>query len=177
MRRTARIFIAFVAFAALAGCATTDDYQPATSRLDSGYSERQIEMNRFQVSFRGDSRAERDEVETLLLRRAADLTLQRGYDHFVVVTRDTERTDRRGHDPFWGRPSRLSLLFSYSYYHPRFGWYGFHDPFWDDPFYSRNITRYTATAEIVMGLGAKPEGDFKAFDARDVLVNLMQAQR
>ncbi|HEY0102124.1 MAG TPA: hypothetical protein VGB60_01530, partial [Brevundimonas sp.] len=47
---------------------------------------------------------------------------------------------------------------------------------WADPFGPeldiREIDRYEATAEIVMGRGAKPSDDPNAFNARDVMQNL-----
>jgi hypothetical protein len=36
----------------------------------------------------------------------------------------------------------------------------------------REIDRFEASAEIVMGRGAKPAGDPNAFDAREVIQNL-----
>ena len=44
------------------------------------------------------------------------------------------------------------------------------DPFWDDRHY-REVTRYEANAEIVMGRGIAPD-DRTAFDAREVVANL-----
>ena len=44
------------------------------------------------------------------------------------------------------------------------------DPFWNDTNY-REITRYEASAEVLLGRGAKPD-DANAFDARDVVTNL-----
>jgi hypothetical protein len=67
--------------ATTASAETRTTYQPAvTSRSHSGYSETQIDANRLRVSFRGNSGASRESVETNLLYRAAELTLQRGYD-------------------------------------------------------------------------------------------------
>ena len=36
----------------------------------------------------------------------------------------------------------------------------------------RTIERFEASAEILLGKGAKPSGDPRAFDARDVMANL-----
>ena len=59
---------------------------------------------------------------------------------------------------------------NYRYFHPAYGWYGVRDPFWDDRHY-REVTRYEANAEIVMGRGIAPD-DRTAFDAREVVANL-----
>ena len=110
-------------------------------------------------------------MENGLLLRAAELTLAQGYDWFTAVERDTEAKTRYrdfgfnsgprfGHHPyFWP---------SYRYY-GRFGWSPFYDPWaWDRDVDLRAITRYEATAEIVMGRGPRPAGDPRAFDAREV---------
>ena len=73
---------------------TATPYQPATASSRLGFSDEQIESNRFRVSFAGNSLTSRETVERYLLYRAAELTVQRGFDHFILVTRDTEtKTD------------------------------------------------------------------------------------
>jgi hypothetical protein len=132
-----------------------------------GYDETAIESDRYLVSFSGNSLTERETVETFLLFRAAELTVERGFDHFLVVRRDTESDRRtvtsgdRYYSPFGVR---------YRYFHPAYGWYGARDPFWNDV-QTREITRYEAQAEIVFGRGPAPD-DAAAFDARDVIANL-----
>jgi hypothetical protein len=61
-------------------------YQPSQgARVAYGYSETVIDANRMRVSFSADSRTSRETVEKYLLFRAAEITLQRGFDNFVVV--------------------------------------------------------------------------------------------
>lgn len=162
---------------ALAGCETATTYHPATGRGFSreGFSEQRIEANRYMVSFSGNSVTSRDTVERYLLYRAAELTVQNGYDYFQLVDRDTDRktrtyvTDPFGPGPwgYWG--------VNWRFHRPGFGW-GFYDPFWGDPWNRnidvRTIDRYDAHAEIVMGHGARPRGDVRAFDAHEVIQNL-----
>lgn len=153
------------AAALLTACAGPTPYQSATG--DYGYEQTAIESDRYLVSFSGNSLTERDTVETFLLYRAAELTVEQGYDHFIIVRRDTE-SDRRTvstGDPF---ASRYGM--HYRYFHPAYGWYPWRDPFWDDR-RTREITRYEAQAEIVLGSGPAPD-DPSAFDARDVIANL-----
>jgi hypothetical protein len=57
-----------------------------------------------------------------------------------------------------------------------YGWRSW-DPFWGDPFFAdraqiRTIERFEAGAEIVMHKGKKPEGDPRAYDAREIMANL-----
>lgn len=151
---------------ALTACATPTPYQSA-DRGGFGFSQQQIEDNRYTVSFRGNTLTDRETVETYLLLRAAELTLERGADHFVLARRDTD-TDRRFVGT--GDPFRSRYGFGYNYFHPRFGWYGWRDPFWDD-YHVREVTRFEANAEIVLVRGASPGGP-DSFDARQVVNNL-----
>ena len=64
----------------VSACATETPYRPATGSgfNRTGFSERQVETNRFLVTFAGNSVTDRDTVERYLLYRAAELTLQHG---------------------------------------------------------------------------------------------------
>ena len=88
----------------VAGCATETTYRPATGQgfARTGYSDRQIEPNRFLVSFSGNSVTSRDTVERYLFFRAAELTLQNGYDYFVMADRDTDLQTRTYTTPGFG---------------------------------------------------------------------------
>lgn len=183
-RKLTSFAAAVVLTAGLAACATPTPYQPAAPRgsgaTSGGYSEARIEPNRFRVNFAGNSLTSRETVEGYLLYRAAELTVQNGYDWFSVVERDTD-TKTRSYvepDPFY-RPWYGAYGFwrpSWRYYGRGYGWRGW-DPFWGDPFWAdrvdvRTIERFEASAEIMMEKGAKPQGDPKAFDARAVIDNL-----
>lgn len=162
---------------ALAACATPTPYMPASGSGYSraGYSDEQIEPDRFRVSFAGNSLTARETVERYLLYRSAQLTVEKGFDYFVLVNRDTEKKSRTyvDSDPFGAGPYGYWGP-SWRYYRRGFGW-GFYDP-WFDPWDRRvdvtTIDKYEATAEIKLGKGAKPATDLHAFDARDVLQNL-----
>jgi len=164
-----RVLLALCAASVLAACtAMPTPYQPAVGTR-WGYEENQIETNRFRVSFGGNSLTDRETVETYLLYRAAELTVEQGYDYFEVVERATD-TDTRyvNTDPF--NPYYGGFSVHYAYFHPRWGWRGWRDPFWDDV-QMREIRRFEASAEITLGTGSKPE-HAGAFDARDVMANL-----
>lgn len=161
-----RRILALVAAAALAACATATPYQPARDG-GYGYAESRIESNRYSISFNGNSLTEREAVETNLLFRAAELTVQDGYDYFVVVNRAVDPKRQLYAVP----TARYAFAPYYSYYSPRWGWRPWTDPFWTTDTISE-VTRYTATAEIVLFKGPKPATDPNAFDARDVMANL-----
>ncbi|PWE18420.1 hypothetical protein DDZ18_02095 [Marinicauda salina] len=167
-----RVFTSLITVGALAlaACGGPTPYQPAGDSSRYGYSEQRIESDRYLVTFSGNSLTDRETVETFLLYRAAELTLERGYDHFRVVRRTTDEERRyTGTGPYYGPyVSRFSV--HYRYFHPHYGWYGWRDPFWDDV-NVRETTRYEAVTEIVMGSGETPD-DPDVFDAREVVENL-----
>lgn len=169
--------VSILALAALAACASPTTYHPASASASStGYSDQQVESNRFRVRFAGNSMTSRETVERYLLFRAAELTVERGYDWFVMADRNTERHSSTYVDQPFGPGN-------YGYWGPAWryrsagrGWRSW-DPYWGDPFWDRSVDvttvdRFEADAEIVVGRGPKPSDDRRAFDARDVLANL-----
>lgn len=146
----------------LGACATETPYQPGEGRY--GYSEQQIEKNRYRVTFSGNPSTPRETVQNYLLYRAAELTVQNGYDYFTVVDRDVERETR---------------YYSHGYVDD-FGYYGYpyrrgHRRFYRPSFYSSNaypVSEYSGIADIALAEGDKPEDDANAYDALDVLQQL-----
>jgi hypothetical protein len=140
-----------------------------------------IEANRWRVTFKGNSLTSRETVEGYLLYRAAELTLQQGYDWFRIIDKEVNRNTRTYLEPDplyrpWYGPSYMYWRPSWRYWGHGFGWRTW-DPFWGDPFWAdridvRTVEQFEATAEIVMGRGAKPADDPRAFDARAVIENL-----
>lgn len=150
----------------LSACGTPTPYQPIDSTRSAqsarGYSEVRIEPNRYRLKFSGNTLTSRETVENYMLYRAAELTLQNGYDWFSLASRNV-REDRTvsggGRDPFG------------PYYGSGFFWryhYGSWSPWgaWQEP--STVFYRYEASAEVTFGRGPKPASDLNAYDARDV---------
>lgn len=157
-----------IAAAVLVGaCATSTPYQAQSAASQYGFEEQTIETNRVRISFNGNSLTDRRTVENYMLYRAAETTLERGYDYFIVANRDTEE-----HSRLQGENYHPRSAFDYRYYHPRYGWAPWYDPFWDQPTSYREVTRYEAVAEIAMFSGQKPADNPSAFDARQVQANL-----
>lgn len=178
---------ALVAAAGLSACATATPYQPkvSSSSVTGGFSELRLEADRYRVSFAGNSLTSRETVERYLLYRAAELTVQQGADWFETADRRTDRTARTVIDPDpFARPGfGYGYGYPYSYWRPSwryfgpsYGWRNW-DPFWGDPFFAdrgqvRTIEKFEAGAEIVMHKGQKPQGDPRAYDAREIMANL-----
>jgi len=153
----AKGLIATAAALLVAACATPTPYQPLGAQGT------------------GDSLTSRERVETYLLYRAAELTLEQGYDSFTIVDRATDRNveTRVYRDPFgpgpyrWWRPYwRYRGSFGWRTWDPWFG-----DPFWADSIDVSTIQRFEANAEIVMSHGRRAN-DTKSFDAHEVIANL-----
>ncbi len=142
---------------AIAACATPPTvYGPAASTEETGYRQTKIEADRYRVSFRANPDLKAPQVEDLALRRAAELTLQDGYQWFRVVTRNTELVGGRrgggtsvgvgGSSGSFGSSVGVGVGFDLS----------------------PDSRRYETTMEILMGRGAKPEGA-DAYDAQAIL--------
>jgi hypothetical protein len=72
-----RIFVFAAACALMAACATSPPpYAAATGPNGAGYSETQIENNRYFVTYRAAGASDAQLLQDYALLRAADLTLQ-----------------------------------------------------------------------------------------------------
>ncbi len=169
-----RLIITGAAALAIAACASSTPYGPASQGGGYGFTDQRIEQNRYRITFRGNSVTTRETVENALLYRAAELTVDQGYDYFIAVENSTEEQKsystttepafygRYGYGYPFSRP-----YYGFPYYAYGFGW---GHPYYDS--YTREITRYSAVAFVVMYRGAKPEDNPQAFDAREVMANL-----
>ncbi|HEY0625935.1 MAG TPA: hypothetical protein VGD10_04300 [Allosphingosinicella sp.] len=165
------------------GCSTPTPYQPEVrgQRVSGGYSEVQLAEDRFRVNFHGNTLTSRDRVEGYMLYRAAELTVQNGYDWFLIVDRHTEHDvetyARPGpfYRPYYG-PNYGWWRPHWSYYRRGLGWEIWHpeygDPFWRDRIDIETVEHFEANAEIVMKKGTIPTGEERAFDARKVMQDL-----
>lgn len=178
--KAAALAVALVATAGLSACATATPYQPNVrgQAVSGGFSETRLEADRFRVNFAGNSLTSRETVERYLLFRAAELTVAQGGDWFALVERQTDRKARTYVDPNpYGPYGPYSYWRPYwRYYGPSWGWRAW-DPFYGDPFWAdridvRTVEKFEASAEILIGHGAKPANDPRAFDARGVMANL-----
>jgi hypothetical protein len=177
MGRTALLLAALMAAAlSLAACETATPYQPlaAGNAVSGGFTDQKLDDTHMRVSFQGNDATSREQVETYLLYRAAEVTVDQGFDWFEMVQRHTHNTGETYVTPNFVGPWG-GYWAPYWAYDRGLGW-GYWDPYWGGPFLGgydvERIDRYKATAEIVMGHGPKPADNPRAFDARQVMANL-----
>lgn len=142
-----RILIMAAAAVLATACASQGPvYQSREDGGRYGYAEMQLEPNRIRVTYNGDTLTARDTVETYLLYRAAETTLQRGFDYFIVTAANVEE-DSRYESLAGGRPRMAGATF-------------------------HEVSRHNAMADILMFEGDKPPNIANAYDARAVMQSL-----
>ena len=149
----------------LSSCSSTPTpYGPAAAQKGYGYADQQIEQNRYRVTFEANSATPRTRVEDYVLYHAAELTNAKGFDYFLLAAQNTEAMV----------PSPSSS--------PSFsiGGFGFGGGGGSGVGGGAGISfgagdsreQYRASADVVMMKGSKPEGDARAFSAREVVGRL-----
>jgi hypothetical protein len=71
----------------VAACAPTP-YRPQT--LEGGYAHTRVNVDTFNVVFQGNAQTSRQTAETYALYRCAELTVESGFDYFVVIGGNSE---------------------------------------------------------------------------------------
>ncbi len=153
-------WICIPALVFLGACATSAPYGPATSANAKGYTVLPIENNRFRITYKDNSE---ELARTRALRRAAEVTLERGDDWFQVVTAYTDTGELSGGGGTsvsiggsGGSSGRSSVGVGVGIALPLGG--GASGP-------------VEHVLEIITAPGAKPDNP-NAYDADDVLMNL-----
>ena len=162
-----RLAAALAVVGLLAGCAAEPPYYgPVGPDHATGYTDQQIDQNRYRVSYQGNSQTPRTTVENFLLLRAAQVAIQAGYPYFAFDTRDT-KSKTTYFSTFTGWPGWRG--------YGRYGWYGgwgWGGPPFADEGTTVPITRYEAYAEIILLTDAQGHGDPHALDAKSVVAHL-----
>lgn len=141
---------------ALSACASLAPYGPAAGG-GQGYAEQRIEANRWRVTYRGVG--DPGPVADYALLRAAELTLQNGYDWFEITQRWTDgRPDSAG-----GLRPSVSIGAGSS----RYGRYSSSGVGVGLGLNFSGPSPTSTVLEIVMGRGPRPDRP-TAYDARGV---------
>lgn len=164
MRRLLILGLAASALA-LSACASLAPYGPQGAPGGQGYAEQRIERDRYRVTYSGVGAP--GPVADFALRRAADLTIQNGYDWFEVTQRWIDgRPDSAG----GVRPS-FGVGYGSSRYSGRYGGFSSSGVGVGLGLNFSGPSPTSTTLEIVMGNGRRPDRP-EAYDARDVAQNL-----
>ena len=156
MKRLTLLTLAASALA-LGACASLAPYGPQMGPNGQGYAEQRIESNRWRVTYRGVGAP--GPVADMALLRAADLTVQNGFDWFEVTQRWTDgRRDSAG----GVRPS-VSIGAGSS----RYGRYSSSGVGVGVGLDLSGPQPTSTVLEVVMGNGPRPDRP-EAYDARDV---------
>ena len=73
-----------------AGCAT----QYKADGLTGGYSQIQINEKTWQVTFRGNGYTSNNRAQKFAMRRAAEITIEQGFTHFIITQSSSQTTTR-----------------------------------------------------------------------------------
>jgi len=156
----------------LAACETATPYQPLQhgTHVSGGFSDQRLDDDHFRVMFKGNTVTSRATVESYLLYRSAQITVDHGYDWFETEGRHTHGEKETWVDPYgpgygWGyfRPY-------WRVYGPGYGWRGWGP--WGPGYEISTVEKFEASTEITLHHGPKPAGDPRALDAREVMTNL-----
>lgn len=145
----------------VSACASLAPYGPQRSAGGQGFSEQQIESNRFRVTYNGVGAP--GPVADLALLRAAELTQQQGYDWFEVTQRWIDgRADSAG-----GVSPSVGVGFGSSSGSGRYGGWSSSGVGVGVGLNFSGPSATSTTLEIVMGRGDRPDRP-NAYDARSV---------
>ncbi|NQV51041.1 MAG: hypothetical protein HQ507_11120 [Candidatus Marinimicrobia bacterium] len=89
MGKQIRLSLQLGALILLAACATS--YGP--KGMMGGYSEKQIDETTIQVFFEGNQHTTKEQVRTNLMFRCAELTIENGFSHFMIISDDSYEHD------------------------------------------------------------------------------------
>ncbi|WP_300527667.1 hypothetical protein [Maricaulis sp.] len=154
-----RLLLPFACALSLTACVSAPTVYGPAGGSDRGYSQQQIESDRFRVSFAAGSDLDYGRTEDLALRRAAELTLEQGGDWFLVVARLRDGDDR---DPVRVGGSVSRTIGSRGYSGSSVGLGVSIDG---------SAGEKSVTLEILVRTG-EPEAGPEAYDARDVLARV-----
>lgn len=162
-------FAIIVMALALGACASNPKYVPADDAGDYGHYSTRLEENRYRIVFNGRQSTGLNTTRDFALLRAAELTLQEGYDWFQVVDRETFSTSQRDVEP------AMAFAYERAYYNevncgllactrsvrPRY--YGYMELG-----NGGAQTTHSHALEIVMGSGVMPTDDGNYYTASAV---------
>ncbi len=161
-----KLFIAATIGASLtlAGCATTPS-KPLTFDQLGQFSSTPLNAQTFRISFKASPNMSYGTAEEITLVKAAQATVQKGFQFFKVLDDPSNRTQQ---------PPRQAVVYPSPPPYP-YGYYRRYPGFWPDPFYDMprvvtlDPTQVAYTIECFKNEKSAPKD---AFDARLILQSL-----
>ncbi|KXI28204.1 hypothetical protein AX660_17655 [Paraglaciecola hydrolytica] len=173
MKNLIQVMVLLSAVVLLGACASAPAYKQATSKGGNGYTDIKVADDRYRVQYQSNSKDVLD-VTNMALYRAAEITQQRGYDWFVVTSRETF-VDRNSVEPNFamgvGRHDtyqrECGLLTCQTTHRPTHS-VGL------EISNSRERSEVQSILEIRLGKGMRP--DDNSYSAADILTNLAEVK-
>lgn len=171
--RSIQIVTILLAAMLMTACATQTKYMAAEKRGAYGYTDTQLTERRYRVTFTGNSLTPKETVQDFMLLRAAEITLENGYDWFKPVTRETERKSRDG----GGSSVGVGVAHGSPTVYRRCGLLSCDSVTTYDTHVSGSVSSggtrdsYASSMEITLGKNPMPE-DMEAYDAKELAATL-----
>ena len=168
--------------AALALASTSCQTPYGSKGLFGGFTETRLDANTYRVSFQGNGYTSKETVESYTLMRCAELTRESGFDWFLVLDSDTERTDTQVHSgstttsstygasDSWGSASADARGGDVSFDGGSASWSSTTSR--TGPSTTVGIQKFESGVVIKMFEGAKPEEAWNGYDAGEVIAFL-----
>lgn len=169
---TVRTAAAVLVMGLLAACATTPLYQPAESEDAIGYTDTRLTDRQYRVTFQGRRSTSAEAVRDYALLRAAEVTMQQGYDWFEITASES---GTEGDERLY---TTSRLVTGPGVYHC--GAFGcstvFHAGYIGMPVVTaRNDAYHTTLIEFAMGKG-EPENPNRVYNASELAQSIRQAR-
>ncbi|MFC7000468.1 hypothetical protein ACFQMB_01975 [Pseudobowmanella zhangzhouensis] len=91
-----KTYLSLTAALLLAACSSNQAqvYAPADEEGAQGYTEQQLTDSQYRITFTADKDTASSQIRDYAMLRAAELTLQKGHDWFMLQDSDTSQTSR-----------------------------------------------------------------------------------
>ncbi|WP_339721103.1 hypothetical protein [uncultured Paraglaciecola sp.] len=160
-------------FLILVGCAAPQAtrYQATSAENEFGYTQTQLTDTQHRIEFVGNRFTEASRIKDYAMLRAAELTIQKGYDWFTILTSETDReTKTRSEMLVSGTASnqvvrQCGLLGCSSYVTPGYSGARLETYVVDG--------KVSTSLQISMGKGEAPDPS-SAFNAKELATNMRQ---
>ena len=154
--------LSVIAAISLSGCATMPS-KPLTFDQLGRYSTTPLNNNTYRIGFQARPNMSFGTAEEITLLKAAQTTVQNGFQFFRVLNDPSNRT----------QPPRQAVVYPAPSYYP-FGYYRRYPGFWPDPFYDRPYTVTLDPAQVAYTIECfkANQAPQDAFDARLILQSL-----